>query len=72
MSTGLLIILPILSKFFHLNDTIILVLCAALDGSGNSDITVNQAKDIDYFFNFQVYFLLHFVKNYGNFIWHMP
>ena len=35
MSIGLLIFLPILSKFFGLNDTIVLTLCGVLDGSGN-------------------------------------
>ena len=35
MSIGLLIFLPVLSKFFGLNDTIVLTLCGVLDGSGN-------------------------------------
>ena len=34
VTIGLLIILPLLSTYFGFNDTIILALCAALDGSG--------------------------------------
>ena len=34
----MLIILPTLSKYFGLNDLMILTLCGALDGSGNTNI----------------------------------
>ena len=39
VTIGLLIILPLLSTYFGLNDTIILALCAALDGSGINILT---------------------------------
>ena len=39
VTIGLLIILPLLSTYFGFNDTIILALCAALDGSGINILT---------------------------------
>ena len=59
MSIGLLIFLPVLSKFFGLNDTIVLTLCGVLDGSGNLYVCVykvliiySTVMCIDFFSNF--------------------